>query len=347
MGISGPHHPSHRPTLAEVAALAGVSHQTVSRVVNDFPGVKPSTRDRVQAAIAELGYRRNTAARSLVTNESRLVGVIAVGSFLYGPTSTLAAIEDAAREHGYMTLLATVKNTDGANLGAAVNECLERSVDALIIIANQEMWVRYSSTLDVDVPLIVVGPRPNDIGSLTCMSVNQAHGAEMAIDHLDFLGHRKIGILAGPRDWVDAQQRLSGALTACYKKGIESEVREGDWSAKQGYETGLELLELPAHDRPTAIFAANDLMALGLLAAFNQQGLSVPDDISVMGFDDVPGAEFYSPPLTTIRQDFTTLGRKVLAACLDLINGNEPDVELVKPILRVRASTSAPRSPQS
>src|SRR5699024_1389698 len=242
-----PHNqPNHRPTLAEVAAVAGVSHQTVSRVINSYPGVRPATRERVQDAVRKLGYRRNTAARSLVTNESRLVGVIAVGSFLYGPTSTLAAIEDAAREHGYMTLLATVKDTDGANLGAAVNECLERSVDALIIIANQEMWVRYSSTLDVDVPLIVVGPRPNDIGSLTCMSVNQAHGAEMAIEHLDFLGHRKIGILAGPRDWVDAQQRLSGALTACYKKRIESGVRESDWSAKQGSETGREVMELRA-----------------------------------------------------------------------------------------------------
>ncbi len=344
MDRSGPHHPPRRPTLAEVASLAGVSHQTVSRVVNNFEGVRPATREKVQAAIKELGYRRNTAARALVTNESRLVGVITVGSFLYGPTSTLAAIEDAAREHGYMTLIATVKDTDRKNLDAAVNECLERAVDALIIIANQEMWVRYTSTLKIDIPLIVVGPRPNDIGALTCMSVNQSHGAEMAIEHLSALGHKKVIILAGPRDWVDAQQRLSGALTACYRRGIVSEVREGDWSAKRGHQVGREILEMPGHERPTAIFAANDHMALGLLAAFNQDGLSVPADISIVGFDDSPGSEFYSPPLTTIRQDFTALGTKVLAACLSLIRDEKPDIELVDPILLVRASTGKSRS---
>lgn len=342
MGTSpSPHHP-RRPTLAEVATFAGVSHQTVSRVVNNFEGVRPATRERVQAAISELGYRRNTAARALVTNESKLVGVIAVGSFLYGPTSTLASIEGAARDHGYMTLLATVKDADEKNLNSAIDQCLERSVDALIIIANQEMWVRYTSTLNIDIPLIVVGPRPFDIGSLTCMSVNQAHGAEIAINHLDSLGHKKIGILAGPRDWVDAQQRLSGALTACYRKDIVAEVHEGDWSSKRGFQVGMEILETSQHDRPTAIFANNDQMALGLLSAFNQHGLSVPHDISVMGFDDTPDAEYYSPSLTTIRQDFTTLGTKVVSACLDLIYGREPNFELVAPILKVRTSTAPP-----
>lgn len=333
-----------RPTLAQVAALAGVSHQTVSRVVNDFEGVRPATREKVYKAINQLGYRRNAAARALVTNESKLVGVIAVGSFLYGPVTTLSALEQAARRHGYMTLLATVRNVDKAHLDAAINQCLERSVDALIIIAARETWVRYTSTLELNVPIIVVGPRPSNLGSLVCVSVDQSAGAEMAVNHLAELGHRDVLLLAGPTGWVDAQERLVSAMATCNHHGINSTVIEGDWSAKCGHDVGLEILAMPERERPTAIFAANDQMALGLLSAFNMHGLSVPDEISVIGFDDVPDAGYYSPALTSVRQDFSTLGQRVLEACLAILSGNTPDTELVAPSLKVRGSTAAPRA---
>src|SRR5699024_7144553 len=140
--------PTRRPTLAEVAAVAGVSHQTVSRVINSYPGVRPATRERVQDAVRKLGYRRNTAARSLVTRESRLIGVIAIGAFLLRPTLTISRIERAARDNGHMTFLATMKDAEEADLNQAIGQCLERSVDILILIANREVWVHFASKLD-------------------------------------------------------------------------------------------------------------------------------------------------------------------------------------------------------
>lgn len=335
-------HPHHRPTLAEVAAIAGVSHQTVSRVINSYPGVRPATRDRVRAAIEQLGYRRNTAARSLATRESRLIGVIATGSFLYGPTSTLSSIERAARDNGYMALLATMKNAEETDLNLAVDQCLEYSVDILIIIANQEIWVRYADGLDLDIPVIVVGPRSANLNNLTCMSVDQTRGAEMAVEHLHSLGHRHIGLLAGPRDWVDAQQRLAGALDTCSRLRIDVDIFEGDWTGGEGHRVGMEVARMPRHERPTAVFAANDQMALGMLSAFHEAGVSVPGEISIIGFDDVPDARYYSPSLTTIRQDFETLGSRVITTSLNLLRGIGSEPGLVPPILTVRASTAAP-----
>lgn len=342
---TAPHHqPNHRPTLAEVAALAGVSHQTVSRVINSYPGVRPATRERVQDAIRKLGYRRNTAARSLVTRESRLIGVIAIGSFLYGPTSTLSSIERAARDNGYMTLLATMNNAEEADLNQAIEQCLEHSVDILIIIANREIWVHYADKLDLDIPVILVGPRAANQVNHICISVDQTRGAEMAIEHLHSLGHRHIGILPGPQDWVDAQQRLAGAIDTCTRLGITPDVYEGDWTGGAGHTVGVTISKLPSAKRPTAIFACNDQMALGALSAFNETGISVPAEISIIGFDDVPDSPFYSPALTTIRQDFETLGPRVITTALSLLRGEETDPELVPPTISIRESTSTPIS---
>lgn len=331
---------SKRPTLAQVARLAQVSQQTVSRVVNHYPGVRPSTRERVQNAIDQLGYRSNIAARALVTNHSQLIGVIAVGSFLYGPTSTLASIDEAAREHGYMTLLATVRHHTQDGLENAIEQCLQRNVDGLILIASRERWVRYASELELDIPFIVVGPPPSDVEDLTSLGVNQTAGAKLAVQHLVGLGHRRIALLAGPGEWVDAQLRLSGAVTECYRNGITAEVFSGDWTAARGYQVGVEVAAREPAARPTAVFAANDHMALGFITALATKGLSVPKDVSVIGFDDVPEAEFYYPPLSTIRQDFRVLGERVMAALLDLLDGKTPDTTLVAPILKARASTA-------
>lgn len=337
---TSPSNPHSRPTLAQVAAKAGVSHQTVSRVINGFPGVRAATRQRVQAAIDELGYRRNVAARALVTKTSRLVGVIAIGSFHYGPTSTLSSIDNAVRDHGYMTLLATVKGKDERGLKVAVERCLEYAVDVLIVIANQEVWVRYVGGLDTGVPVILVGPQPSDMAELTCMSVDQVHGAQMAIDHLGQLGHRSVALLAGPSAWIDAQQRLSAAVEQCRRRSIEFEVLPGDWTAASGFAAGQQLVRRPVGDRPTAVFAANDQMALGLLSALNRGGISVPREISVIGFDDVPDARYYSPALTTVRQDFETLGHRVLEQALRLLAGQQVEDRTLAPILKVRDSTA-------
>jgi len=327
------------PSITSVAELAGVSHQTVSRVINGFEGVRPATKERVLDAISTLGYRRNNAARTLVTQRSGLIGVIAVGSFLFGPTSTLAAIEEASREHGYMTLLSTIPGGADADLSSAVEACLARDVEALIIIASRETLVRLSASLSPGVPVVVVGPRPQGVESLRTLSVDQELGARLAVRHLVDQGHRGITLLTGPLDWVDAQDRLRGALAECDERGVQSRVVEGDWSARRGYEVALGLA---TDELPTAIFSANDQMALGLLAAFHSRGVRVPEDVSVVGFDDVAGTDYYSPPLTTVRQDFASLGRRVLAATLALVEGQEPDLALVPPTLVVRGSVATP-----
>lgn len=333
--------PKRPPSLTAVAELAGVSHQTVSRVINGFEGVRPDTKARVVSAIETLGYRRNNAARTLVTQRSGLIGVIAVGSFLFGPTSTLAAIEEASREHGYMTLLSTLRSANDETLTQAVNECLDRSVEVIIIIASRESLMRLSASLRPGVPLIVVGPRPDGMEGLHTLSVDQELGARLAVRHLIDLGHQHITLLSGPPDWVDAQERLRGAIAECAERGVSTSVIEGDWTAHRGYEVGLKLVH---EGLPTAIFAANDHMALGLLAAFNARGVSVPEDISVVGFDDISGSDYFSPPLTTVSQDFTTLGRRVMASALALLDGREADPTLVPPVLTQRRSTWVPGS---
>lgn len=335
---------SRPPTMAEVAAEAGVSHQTVSRVINGFPGVRPATRDRVQAAVGKLGYRRNLAARALVTKHSGLIGVIAVGSFLHGPTSTLASLERAARDHSYLTLIATIAETSEAQFRAALDEFLERSVEAVIVIASRESLVWFAGTLKLDIPLIIVGPRPTDLDDLVCMSVDQTAGARLAIAHLAELGHRDITLLAGPSNWVDAQRRLDGALAECAERGIQPRLARGDWSPASGHAAGVQIAELPSAARPTAICCANDHMALGALSAFHQYGIEIPTEMSVVGFDDLPGSGYYYPGLTTVHQDFETLGTRVIIAALKMIGGEAPDTEPVPPILVSRASTTHPRN---
>lgn len=327
--------------MAEVAKVAGVSHQTVSRVVNGFPGVRPQTRERIEAAIIETGYRRNSAARTLVTRKSGLIGVITIGSFLYGPTSTLAAIDEAARAHGYSILLSSIQEGNAAVFKRAIGSCLDRTVEAIVVIAARKATVEHLEELDLDVPLVVVGPAARSLPNLNCLSVNQAQGARLAVEHLIGLGHRDITLLTGPANWMDARERLEGARQACDEAGLVPRVYEGDWSAADGYKLGNELAQDP-QNLPSAIFVANDHMALGLIAAFHTENIKIPEQVSIVGFDDVPEAAYYSPALTTIHQDFTTLGQKVLAAALDLLQGQTPDMTPVSARLHQRSSTAAP-----
>lgn len=328
-----------RPSMAEVAKVAGVSHQTVSRVINGFPGVRPETRERIEAAIKETGYRRNSAARTLVTRRSGLIGVIAVGSFLYGPTSTLAAIDEAARKQGYTIMLANIREGSEMEFRNAVDSCLDRAVEAVLIIATREALVEYLDSMRIDVPTIVVGPSQDSVPGLNSMCVNQEQGARLAVEHLLELGHRDITLVTGPLNWIESQERYKGAQQACANASLTPTVFEGDWSAAYGYQLGLDL-SAPAGSLPGAIFSANDHMALGLIAAFHERGIKLPDEVSIVGFDDVPEASFYTPSLTTVHQDFTTLGRRVLEAALAILEDEQPDMTPVAATLNVRHSTA-------
>jgi DNA-binding LacI/PurR family transcriptional regulator len=329
------------PSMSDVAALAGVSHQTVSRVLNEHPSVLPATRQRVLEAIAALGYRRNLAARALVTRRTGTIGVLASGSALFGPTSTLIAIESAARDAGLFVSVATLPRWRAGEVAGVLEHFMAEGVDGLVVIAAHDEAVEAVQAFGTPVPVVMVGP----VGlpaPLRSVAVDQYTGARLAVRHLLELGHRDVTHLAGPTDWFDARRRIEGWHDELTAAGIVAgEPIAGDWSADRGYAVGRELV---AAGPPTAVFAANDLLALGLLRAFAEAGLRVPGDVSVVGFDDVDGSAQFYPPLTTVRQEFAALGERCLDVLLAAIAGgvSEP-AGLIAASIVVRASSGPPR----
>ena len=335
---------SGRPSIREVAALAGVSHQTVSRVINDHPGIRPATRERVLQVIEAVNYRPSGVARALATRRSRRIGVVVDSAGQFGPNSTLRAIEDAARERSYSVSAVTVPPDAAQGASSAVDHLMSHGVDALCIIAPR------SSSLDrllahaEGLPILVVssGLDPDVRPSLLTASVDQKHGAELAVEHLIGLGHERILHIAGPADWLDAQGRELGWRAALERAELGTPpVVVGDWSADFAYDYARGLSGRPDF---TAVFCANDQMSLGLLHGLDELGLGVPGDVSVVGFDDLPESRHFHPPLTTIRQDFHALGHSVVQALVDAITGQPaPATSVIEPVLVVRSSTAPPR----
>nr|WP_149204153.1 LacI family DNA-binding transcriptional regulator [Actinotalea subterranea] len=326
--------------MSDVAAVAGVSHQTVSRVLNGHPSVRPETRQRVLDAITQLGYRRNTAARALVTRRTATIGVVTSGSALFGPTSTLIAVEVAARDAGLFVSVATVPRWEAAGMHEVLEHFMSQGVEGVVVIAAHDEAIEAVQVFAAPVPVVMVGPKELPGGRLHTVAVDQYEGARLATRHLLDLGHRDVVHLAGPVDWLDARARVRGWRDALEEAGLTApEPIEGDWSAGRGYEVGLDLVR---DGLPSAVFAANDQLALGLLRAFAEHGVRVPDDVSVVGFDDVDGSAHFYPPLTTVRQDFTALGRRCMDILLAAIEGEHPAPELIEPRLVVRASSGPP-----
>jgi DNA-binding LacI/PurR family transcriptional regulator len=332
----------HRlPVMADVAKLAGVSHQTVSRVLNDHPNVRPQTRDRVLEVIRELDYRPNAAARSLVTRRTRTLGVISFDTTLYGPASMLYGIERAAR-HSYFVAIASLPALDRRSVLGAVDRFLGQAVEGIIVIAPQTTAVAALRHVPANIPLVAVGCGTH--ASLASVAIDNAEGAALATRYLLSLGHRTVHHLAGPAAWLDARERVEGWRRALRAAGAaEPAMLAGDWSATSGYQIGHQLAQMPD---VTAVFCANDNMALGLIRALSERGRRVPEDISVVGFDDIPESGYFLPPLTTVRQDFGELGQQALRRLLCRIS--DPDHEKpgpwppVAPELVVRASTVRP-----
>ncbi|GAA1713940.1 LacI family DNA-binding transcriptional regulator [Isoptericola hypogeus] len=352
--VTGPRpRPGRRPSMADVAAVAGVSHQTVSRVLNDHPSVRGETRERVLAAIATLGYRRNSAARALATARSTTLGVVTTGSALFGPTSTLIAIEGAARDHGYYVSVATLRRYDAVAMHEALEHFMDQGVEAIVVIAPQDDVAAAVESFRAPVPVLVVAALehlPADTGTTPAgpttlsLAVDQRAGARAATDHLLDLGHRDVLHVAGPQDWFDARERAAGWREALEARGVvPTRPRQCTWSAEDGYATGRDLAEaIAAGEGPTAVLAGNDQLALGMLRAFWERGLKVPEDVSVVGFDDVAGAAYFVPPLTTVRQPFDVLGERSVALVVGALDGRRVATERIAPRLVVRSSTGAP-----
>lgn len=343
------------PGMMDVAELAGVSHQTVSRVLNDHPSVRPETRARVLAAIETLGYRRNVAARALVTRRSSTIGVLTTGEARFGPTSTLLALEEAARAAGYYLSLAVVRHPTEREVAAALEHFMGQGVDGVVVIAPQRDAIAAARAMSANVPVVLVAAGEAPAPGLQVVAVDQEMGAALATRHLLDLGHRDVVHIAGPLDWVDARLRVRGWQAERSRWGLPpAEPIVADWSPDQGYAVARQLLAEAADGGaplPTALFAANDQLALGALRALSEAGVDVPGRVSVVGFDDVEGTAFFSPPLTTVRQYFEDLGQRcmdVLLASLpasaggDAASRRSESPEPIPPTLVLRSSTAPP-----
>ncbi|WP_067178037.1 LacI family DNA-binding transcriptional regulator [Microtetraspora niveoalba] len=327
--------------MADVAREAGVSHQTVSRVLNDHPNVRADTRARVEAAISRLGYRRNLVARALVTRRSRTLGVVSFDTTLYGPASTIYGIQQAARAAGYFVSIVSLKTIDAEGVRDAIDYLTEQGVDGIVVVAPQHSASRALESLPADTPVVAVeGTHRADI-PVVC--IDQVEGARLVVRHLLELGHETVWHVSGPSDWLEAEGRMEGWRSALEEAGRQvPEPLAGDWSPRAGYEAGKILA---ASEGVTAVFAANDQMALGVLRALSEEGVPVPGRISVVGFDDIPESEFFSPPLTTVRQDFGAVGRHCIEVLLRRIDAGAGSDErlVVPPTLVVRSSTAPAR----
>jgi DNA-binding LacI/PurR family transcriptional regulator len=326
-------------TMADVGKLAGVSHQTVSRVLNEPDRVSEPTRAKVRAAIEQLRYHPSTVARALATRRTKTIGIISTGLALHSHSKRMIAFNEAARASGYQVSMASLATADEQSMMSALDVLLGQSVEGLVLIAADERAIEIMSGIALDVPLVTA--ESSGRSGRHSVSIDQFQGAQMATGHLAELGHRNILHLAGPAWSLDANERLRGWQTELERRGLTvHEPLTGDWTPESGYEIGTRLAQDGGF---TAVFAANDQMALGLLHAFVERGISVPGDVSVVGFDDIAEAAHFIPPLTTIRQDFIELGRQIMATLLTLIEGAEVAQPVhTEPELIIRQSTAPP-----
>lgn len=334
----GPARPG--PSIADVAQLAGVSAQTVSRVSTGSENVRPATRDRVLAAMDQLGYSPNHAARALRSGSFGTIGMIAHRLARTGESRTVEAVVEAARAEGYTVSLVDVRTPSSDDVTAAAARLSHQSIDGLVIV-RAETATPAGLALPPRVPVVVSDSR--FVGHHPAVAADQVTGTHMAVQHLLDLGHRTVHHLAGPTGSAPAQIRVETWREHLVGAGrpVPAELR-GDWTARSGYEQGRAVAADPD---VTAVFCANDEMAAGLVRALYEQGLRVPQDVSVVGFDDIPLAGYLWPPLTTVQQDFHLIGRQLVDLLLRQIRDGVPltDHRIVVPTrLVVRSSTAAP-----
>jgi DNA-binding LacI/PurR family transcriptional regulator len=323
--------------MADVAARAGVSVMTVSRVLNGYPGVAQATRRRVEKAIGALGYQANTAARVLAGGRSRTIGIIAVETQQFGPAHMLFGIEAAANEAGHLLSFATLDGS-GHGLSATLDRLRASHVEGVIVVAPVRNVLDALTRVEHDLPLVVVGAEATT--EAPTVTIDQRAGARRATEHLLGLGHTTVHHVRGPKNWIDAAGRVRGWSDALRDAGAPRvPPLIGDWGAGGGYAAGKRLAADP---EVTAVFAANDQTALGVVRAFHDAGRGVPADVSVVGFDDTPESAYFVPALTTVRQDFAEVGRRCVELLRSLVDGGgEKSHDVVPAELVVRESTTA------
>jgi len=319
-----------RVGVRQVAERAGVSTQTVSRVINGRPNIRPETRQRVLDAMVELDYRVNNAARALGTRSTRTLGVIASDASLHGPAAAITELEDAAREAGRWIVTAYTDAGDPASVRHAVDHLLGQGVDGIVLVALHE---DARDAVAAQAAGVRVLPFHDDTGLAA-----QEEAARLATAHLADAGHRRIARVGGPTAWLEERARAAGFAAVLAEYGLTPAGQwRGDWSAASGYAVAAEIAAAAVEGGPTALVVANDQMALGVMAGLEAAGVAVPTGMSVVGFDDNPDAAYYRPALTTVRVDLAAQARRCVAAALDVPAG-EPAA--AAPALVVRASTA-------
>lgn len=334
-----------RATIKAVAAAAGVSTQTVSRVVNERPDVSPETRKRVQAAIHDLSYRPSALARSLSSQRSYTLGVVTAGLKYIGPSRTLSGIAAAAEEAGYALLLKELPSFVSSNVTPIFQTLLSHHVDGIIWavpeIGDNHTWVNSSPT-DLAVPIVYLTMAPQN--NITVVSIDNYRGGRLAMAHLLEQGYQHIGHIAGPLEWWEARQRLAAWQDALHETGrvaSATHMAEGNWSSASGA-VAIEKLfaQYPELD---AVFVANDQMALGVLHFLSAKGLSIPAAIGLVGFDNLAEAAYFSPALTTIQQAQEAMAKLAVAEIIKIIEADElapPTSIVLGPTLVVRQSSN-------
>lgn len=326
------------PSMHDVAERAGVSHQTVSRVLNGFEGVRPATKARVLEAIEALGYRRNFAARSLAIGRSQAIGVLVPDTPNFGPTSSLYAVERAARIRGYQPLV-TVTPEDRESVQEALDFLFDHAIEALVLMAPRRVVLDVIDCHGSEVPVAYLLTGAERAPWSVC--VDQGEGMRLAMRHLIDAGHERIQHLAGPDDSTEAVLRAEAFQAEIVAAGLpELPIVHGIWSPEAGYQAASQL-----DPSATAIMCANDHMAIGVIHYLAERGISVPADVSVVGFDDVPEAAHVVPPLTTVRQDFRRVGELAVEVLVAALTGSEaPDTSPLAPVLVTRDSVAPPRA---
>ncbi|WP_327092376.1 LacI family transcriptional regulator [Nonomuraea sp. NBC_01738] len=331
-----------RASMKDVAERAGVSAQTVSRVANGYEHVRPEKRDKVLAAMRELGYRPNSAARNLKSGRFRSLGVVTFNLTTLGNERTVAAVAAAAAASGYTTTLIPVADPTRLNVVGAFGRLEEQAVDGIILIMSAEFGSPDDYALTAGLPLVIVDSIAT--AGHTLVDTDQEQGARLAMRHLLDWGHRRIAHVAGPLKSFSAQHRADAYAHVMSEHGLDAPVvRRGDWTADSGYAAGREILaETP---RPTAVFAASDQIALGVMRAAHEAGLRIPEDLSVIGFDDSDDSGNYWPALTTVHQNFDAVGQRATEMLIAMIDGDPlPGNPLIPTRLVERNSTGPVRA---
>ena len=333
---SEPRERAKRANIYDVAKLAGVSHQTVSRALNGHASIRPATKARVEAAAKELDYQPSMAARALVTKNTKMLGFLVGDTSLFGPAGWLNALERQARLAGYYAITIALKNDSPESWADPIEHLRRLGVEGVVCIAIKRGAVELVAAAYPNTP--IVGVDTEDVAGVDTVGIDNYAGARLATDHLIELGHKSILHIAGPADSIEATARLEGYSDSMAAAGLKPNVIRGDWSSATGFRLGVDLnLEL---DKITAIFTANDHLALGLMKALRLRNIEMPGQVSIVGFDDMPEAPYFEPSLTTVIQQFNVIGEEAMDNLINRLTGKKsPKLEPTVPNLVVREST--------